>query len=69
VEQEVLNIMSQLTNAGIRIDVREPNSSTELFVAELPTGEQYLLSRSGLLKLRDEGKLNIAGIKEFGFTR
>ena len=68
-EQELLNIMSQLANAGIRIDVLQPNSPTEVFVAELPNGKQYLFLRAGLLKLRDEGKLNIAGIEEFGVTR
>ena len=68
-EQELLNIMSQLANAGIRIDVLQPNSPTEVFVAELPNGKQYLLLRAGLLKLRDEGKMNIRGIEEFGVTR
>jgi hypothetical protein len=61
--------MSQLANAGIRIDVLQPNSPTEVFVAELPNGKQYLFLRVGLLKLRDEGKLNIPGIEEFGVTR
>jgi hypothetical protein len=69
VEQELLNIMSQLANAGIRIDVLQPNSPTEVFVAELPNGKQYLFLRAGLLKLRDEGKMNIRGIEEFGVTR
>ena len=68
-EQELLNIMSQLANAGIRIDVLQPNSPTEVFVAELPNGKQYLFLRAGLLKLRDEGKMNIRGIEEFGVTR
>ena len=69
VEQELLNIMSQLANGGIRIDVLQPNSPTEVFVAELPNGKQYLFLRAGLLKLRDEGKLNIPGIEESGVTR
>jgi hypothetical protein len=69
VEQELLNIMSQLANAGIRIDVLQPNSPTEVFVAELPNGKQYLFLRAGLLNLRDEGKMNIRGIEEFGVTR
>ena len=68
-EQELLNIMSQLANAGIRIDVLQPNFPTEIFVAELPNGKQYLFLRAGLLKLRDEGKLNIPGIEAFGVTR
>ena len=68
-EQELLNIMSQLANAGIRIDVLRPNSPTEVFVAELPNGKQYLFLRGGQLKLRDEGKMNIPGIEEFGVTR
>jgi hypothetical protein len=69
VEQELSNIMSQLTKAGVRIDVQEPNSHTEVFVAELPNGRQYLFTRTGLVKLRDDGKLNIPGIEEFGLTR
>ena len=68
-EQELLNIMSQLTNAGIRIDVLQPNFPTEVFVAELPNGKQYLFLRAGLLKLRDEDKLNITGIEEYGVLR
>jgi hypothetical protein len=68
-EQELSNIMSQLTNAGVRIDVQEPNSATEVFVAELPNGRQYLFTRTGLMKLRDDGKMNIPGIEEFGVTR
>ena len=68
-EQELLNIMSQLANAGIRIDVLQPNSRTEVFVAELPNGTQYLFLRAVLLQLRDEGKMNIPGIEEFGVTR
>jgi len=69
VEQELLNIMSQLANAGIRMDVHEPDSPTEVFVAELPSEKQYLFLRAGLLKLRDEGKLNIPGIEEVGVSR
>jgi hypothetical protein len=69
VEQELTRVMSQLANEGIRVDVQNPNDRTEIFVAELPNGKQYLLLRAGLLKLRDEGKLNIAGIEEFGVTR
>jgi len=61
--------MSQLANAGVRIEILQPNSPTEVFVAELPNGKQYLFSRAGLLKLRDEGKLNIPGIEEFGTTK
>jgi hypothetical protein len=38
VEQELLNIMSQLANADIRIDVLQSDSPTEIFVAELPNG-------------------------------
>jgi hypothetical protein len=55
VKQEMLNIMSQLTNAGIRTDVLQPNSPTEVFVAELPNGKQYLFLTAGLLKSRAEG--------------
>jgi hypothetical protein len=69
VEQELLNIMSQLANVGIRIDVLQPNFPTEVFVAELPNGKQYLFLRAGLLKLRDEGQLNIPGIEGSGVTR
>ena len=61
--------MSQLANAGIRIDVLQPDSPTEVFVAELPNRKQYLFLRAGLLKLRDEGKLNVPGIEESGVTR
>ena len=68
-EQELLNIMSQLANAGIRVDVLQPDSPTEVFVAELPNIKQYLFLKAGLLKLRDQGKLNIPGIEEFGVTR
>jgi len=69
VEQELTHIMSQLANAGIRVDVLHPNSRTEIFVVELPDGKQYLFLRAGLVKLRDEGKLNITGIEEYGVTR
>jgi hypothetical protein len=69
VEQELSNIISQLANAGIRVDVQYPNDRTELFVAELPDGKKYLFSRGGLLKLRDQGKLNITGIEEYGVMR
>jgi hypothetical protein len=48
VEQELLNIMSQLASDGIRIDVLQPNSSTEVFAAELSNGKQYLFLRAGL---------------------
>jgi len=64
-----MNIAGILTNADIRVDVIHPDSRTEIFVAELPNGEQYLFSKAGLLKLRDDGKLNIAGIEEFGVSR
>jgi len=69
VDQHLAHIMSQLANAAVRIDILQPNSPTEVFVAELPNGKQYLFSRAGLLKLRDEGKLNIPGIEEFGTTK
>jgi hypothetical protein len=69
VDQEVMRIMSQLTKEGIRVDVLHPDSHTEVFVAELPNRKRYLFKRTGLLKLRDEGKLNIAGIEEFGVMR
>ena len=68
-EQELLNMLSQLANAGVRGDVLHPDSHTELFVAELPDGKQYLFMKAGLLRLRDEDKLNITGIEEYGVTR
>ena len=69
VDHELTRIMSQLANEGIRVDVQNPNDRTEIFVAELPNKKQYLLSRSGLLKLRDDGKMNIPGVEEVGVTR
>jgi hypothetical protein len=69
VDEEVMRIMSQLANEGIRMDVLQPNSHTEVFVAELPNKKQYLFTRAGLLKLRYDGKLNIQGIEESGVTR
>ena len=68
-EQQLFNIMSQLANEGIRVDVLHPDWETEIFVAELQNGKQYQFSRAGLMKLRDEGKLNIAGIEEAGVMR
>jgi hypothetical protein len=69
VDEELTRIMSQLANEGVRMDVLQPNSHTEVFVAELPNKKQYLFTRVGLLKLRDEGRLNIPGIEESGVTR
>jgi hypothetical protein len=69
VDIELTRIMSQLASAGIRVDVRQPNSSSEVFVAELPNGKQYLLLRSGLMRLRHENSLNIEGIERLGVTR
>lgn len=68
-EQQLFNIMSQLANAGIRVDVLHPDWETEIFVTELPNGKQYQFSRVGLLKLRDEGKLNIPGIEGAGVMK
>jgi len=67
--QNVSRIMSQLASVGIRVDVLQPNSDTEVFVAELPNGKQYLLLRSGLLRLRDEDSLSVEGIERLGVTR
>ena len=65
-EHELMQAAATLANAGIRMDVQQPNSSKEVFVAELPNGTRYLFSRARLLKLRDEGKLNILGIEGSG---
>ena len=69
VHSEITRIMSQLASVGIRVDVLQPNSDTEVFVAELPSGKQYLLLRSGLLRLRDEDSLSVEGIERLGVTR
>jgi hypothetical protein len=68
-EAEVVRIAATLASGGIRMDVLQPNSHTEVFVAELPNKKQYLFTRAGLLKLGYDGKLNMAGIEEFGVTR
>jgi hypothetical protein len=68
-EQETLNILAQLAKEGIRVNVLQADSDTEVFVAELPNEKQYLFFRTGLLKLRDAGKLNVGGIEESGVTR
>jgi hypothetical protein len=68
-EAEVMRIAATLASGGIRMDVLQPNSHTEVFVAELPNKKQYLFTRAGLLKLRYDGKLNMAGIEEFGVAR
>jgi len=69
VDEGLTRIMSQLANAGVRMDVHRRDSHTELFVAELPSGKRYLFSKTGLLKLRDKGKLSIPRIEEFGVMR
>jgi hypothetical protein len=69
VEPEMTRIMSQLANEGVRMDAFQPDSHTEVSVAELPNRKQHLFSKAGLLKLRDEGKLNVVGIEEFGVTQ
>jgi hypothetical protein len=68
-ERELMQVTATLANAGIRMDVRQPNTITEVFVAELPNGSQYVFSRAGLFKLSDEGKLNIPGIEGSGVLR
>ncbi len=65
----MMKVAAKLANAGIRLDVQEPNTKTEVFIAELPNGSQYLLSRSGLFQLRDEGKLSIPGIESSGIHK
>ena len=68
-EQELTHIMSQLANAGIRVDVFLSRFAYRKYSSpSFLTENQYLFSRAGLLKLRDEGKLNIPGIEEFGLT-
>jgi hypothetical protein len=68
-EAEVMRIAATLATGGIRIDVLQPNTITEVFVSELPNGAQYLFSRAGLFKLRDEGRLTIPGVESSGVRR
>ena len=68
-DEELTRIVSQLATEGIRVDVRQPNSSKEVFVVELSDGTKYLFSGAGLLRLRDEGRLNIRGIEKSGVRK
>ena len=68
-EPEVMRIAATLATGGIRIDVLQANTKTEVFVAELPNGTQYLFSKGGLLKMRDDGKLTVPGIESSGVRR
>jgi hypothetical protein len=61
--------MARLANQGIRIDIDASNKSGEVFIAELPNGDRYRLVRVRLLRLMEEGKLNVMGILEAGRKR
>jgi hypothetical protein len=62
-------VMARLANQGIRIDIDTSNKSGEVFIAELPNGDRYRLARARLLKLMEDGKLDVMGILEAGRKR
>jgi hypothetical protein len=62
-DRELLQAMARLAKQGIRVDVH-PNGSADVLIAELPNGNRYEVPASGLVKLRNEGKLNAGGILE-----
>jgi hypothetical protein len=69
VDSDMNAIMARLANQGIRIDIDASTKSGEVFIAELPNGDRYRLVRARLLKLMEDGKLNVMGILEAGRKR
>jgi hypothetical protein len=61
-------VMARLANQGIRIEIDTSNKSGEVFIAELPNGDIYRLVRARLLKLMEDGKLDVMGILEAGLS-
>ena len=66
---EIDTAIARLATEGVRIDLDKSNRNGDVFIAELPSGERCKLVGARLLKLMDEGKLNVAGILETRMKR
>ena len=62
-KEETAAAIGLLKLAGVEVEVDPSNGYADVFIATLPNGDQYEFMEAGLLKLKAEKKLNVAGIE------
>jgi hypothetical protein len=63
-EQQIAVAIAVLKAQGIQVGVDPSGAHADVYVATLPSGEQYEFLAAGLLKLMADGKLTAAGLEE-----
>ncbi|MDR3723031.1 MAG: hypothetical protein P4K83_00900 [Terracidiphilus sp.] len=62
-KQEVAEAIAILKAQGVEVGV-DPSGMVDVYVATVPNGDQYEFLAAGVLKLKAENKLTVAGLIE-----
>ena len=63
-KQEIAEAISVLKAQGVEVVVDPSGIHADVYVATVPNGDQYEFLAAGILKLKTEGKLTVAGFTE-----
>jgi len=63
-KQEIAEAISILKAQGVEVAVDPSGIHADVYVATMPNGDQYEFLAAGILKLKAEGKLTVAGLAE-----
>jgi hypothetical protein len=68
-KQEVAEAIAILKAQGVEVAVDPSGAHADLYTATVPNGDKYDFLAAGILKLKAEGKLTVAGLTESSARR
>ena len=63
-KQDVAEAIAVLKAQGVEVAVDPSGMHADVYIATVPNGDQYEFLAAGILKLKAEGKLTVAGLEE-----
>lgn len=63
-KQEVAEAIATLNAQGVEVAVDPSGVHADVYIATVPNGDKYEFLAAGILKLKAEGKLTVAGLAE-----
>jgi len=68
-KQEVAEAIAILKAQGVEVAVDPSGIHADVYIATVPNGDKYEFLAAGILKLKAEGKLTVAGLAESSTKR
>jgi Lar family restriction alleviation protein len=68
-KQEVAEAIAILKAQGVEVAVDPSGAQADVYIATVPNGDKYDFLAAGILKLKAEGKLTVAGLAESSMKR